>query len=146
MKNIIKETGLKNIMFIVFSSTMLSVTSYVLAFATSNYMTSPLNVEKIEKLGVSLIIVFFISLIFGYIYNYMADYVYEKMLTITIMHNARKMMNIKLENLTSLHTGYITDLIKKYSDIIVYCFFEMIETVLPIVIGILITFVNLKSP
>lgn len=137
MKNIIKETGLKNIMIVVFSSTMLSVTSYVLAFATSNYMTSPLNVEKIEKLGVSLIIVFFISLIFGYIYNYMADYVYEKMLTITIRHNARKMMNIKLENLTSLHTGYITDLIKKYSDIIVYCFFEMIETVLPIVIGIL---------
>ena len=136
MKELIKVVSKKLFIYSFIVNLLYSVADYGQSFALSIFGTSPLTLDKLTKLGISIIIVDVLMLIFGKIGSYI-DNVNEAKATNDIeKYYFNKLQNMTMEKIQNTHTGFIHNLISETASLFVDVSYYFEISIVPLVIGI----------
>ena len=135
MKELLKVIAKRLFICSIIVNTIYSIADYGEAFALSHFGTSPLTLDKIMYLTISIFIAKIIMLISGKIASYIDNVNEIKSKTEIEKYYFNKVQSMTMEKIANTHTGYIHTLISEVSDL----FFEMIWqfeiSVIPLLIG-----------
>lgn len=135
MKELIKVVAKKLFVWSIIINTIYSVADYAQSFALSYFGTSPLNLQKIIYLTISIFVADILMLVSGKIASYVDNINETKTHTAIQKYYFNKLQSMTMEQITNIHTGYIYKLINNVSQY----FFDMIWqfeiSVIPVVIG-----------
>ncbi len=135
MKNLLKVISKKLFIYSFIVNLLYSIADYGQSFAVSIFGTSPLTLDKLTKLGLSIIIADILMLVFGKIGSYI-DNVNEAKATNDIeKYYFNKLQNMTMEKIQNTHTGFIHNLISETARLFVDVtyFFEI--SIVPLIIG-----------
>ena len=135
MKELLKVVAKKLFIWSIIINTIYSIAYYGESFALSHFGTSPLTLDKIIKLTISIFILDIIMLVTGKIASYIDNVNEQKTQTTIQKYYFRKLQSMTMEQIANTHTGYIHKLITNLS----FYFFEVIwqfeTSVIPLIIG-----------
>ena len=135
MKELIKVVAKKLFILSIIFNTIYSFADYGKAFALSYFGTSPLTLDKIQGLTISILVLDIIMLITGKIASYVDNINNIKIQTTIQKYYFNKLQSMTMEQISNTHTGYIHKLITNLS----FYFFEMTwqfeSSVIPLIIG-----------
>ena len=131
----------KKRMFLVFILCIFyNVTIYGVSFALSHYVTSPLNIEKLQSLLICLGILYISSICCKWLFDHFSQNFLFK-----VEYDAKcffydKLLKMNAKNINKYHSGYIQSLIERTSQDYAIIIETFLYNVLPLLIG-LISFV-----
>ena len=135
MKELIKVVAKKLFILSIIINTVYSLADYGEAFALSYFGTSPLTLDKIISLTISIFVLDIIKLITGKVASYIDNVNNMKVQTAIQKYYFNKLQSMTMEQISNTHTGYIHKLITNVS----FYFFEMTWqfeiSVIPLIIG-----------
>lgn len=135
MKELIKVVAKKLFILSIIVNTIYSLADYGEAFALSYFGTSPLTLDKIISLTISIFVLDIIMLIAGKVASYIDNVNNMKVQTAIQKYYFNKLQSMTMEQISNTHTGYIHKLITNLS----FYFFEMTWqfeiSVIPLIIG-----------
>lgn len=135
MKELLKVVAKKLFIWSIIINTIYSLADYGEAFALSYFGTSPLTLDKIIKLTISIFIIDIIMLVSGKIASYIDNVNNQKTQSTIQKYYFNKLQSMTMEQIANTHTGYIHKLITNLS----FYFFETIWqfeiSVIPLIIG-----------
>lgn len=135
MKELIKIVAKKLFILSIIVNTVYSLADYGEAFALSHFGTSPLTLDKIISLTISIFVLDIIMLIAGKVASYIDNVNNMKVQTAIQKYYFNKLQSMTMEQISNTHTGYIHKLITNLS----FYFFEMTWqfeiSVIPLIIG-----------
>lgn len=135
MKELIKVVAKKLFILSIIINTVYSLADYGEAFALSHFGTSPLTLDKIISLTISIFVLDIIMLIAGKAASYIDNVNNMKVQTAIQKYYFNKLQSMTMEQISNTHTGYIHKLITNVS----FYFFEMTWqfeiSVIPLIIG-----------
>ena len=135
MKELLKVVTKKLFICSIIINTIYSIAYYGESFALSHFGTSPLTLDKIIKLTISIFILDIVMLVTGKIASYIDNVNEQKTQTTIQKYYFRKLQSMTMEQIANTHTGYIHKLITNLS----FYFFEVIwqfeTSVIPLIIG-----------
>ena len=135
MKELIKVVAKKLFILSIIVNTVYSLADYGEAFALSYFGTSPLTLNKIISLTISIFVLDIIMLIAGKVASYIDNVNNMKVQTAIQKYYFNKLQSMTMEQISNTHTGYIHKLITNLS----FYFFEMTWqfeiSVIPLIIG-----------
>ena len=143
MKDMFKFVDRKKLLRVFILSIIQGVTAYGMSFLFSYYATSPLTVNKLYMLLISLVVLYIISAIFNWLFiHYSQPFLYE------IEYDAKnyfykKIQKLEPENLTKYHSGYIQSIIERTSQDYAIILENTIYDYIPLIIG-LISFIYMS--
>ena len=135
MKELIKVVAKKLFILSIIINTVYSLADYGEAFALSYFGTSPLTLNKIISLTISIFVLNIIMLITGKVASYIDNVNNMKVQTAIQKYYFNKLQSMTMEQISNTHTGYIHKLITNVS----FYFFEITWqfeiSVIPLIIG-----------
>lgn len=135
MKELIKIVAKKIFILSIIVNTLYSLADYGEAFVLSYFGTSPLTLDKIINLTISIFVLDIIMLITGKVASYIDNVNDMKVQTTIQKYYFNKLQFMTMEQISNTHTGYIHKLITNLS----FYFFEMTWqfeiSVIPLIIG-----------
>ena len=135
MKELIKVVAKNLFILSIIVNTVYSLADYGEAFALSHFGTSPLTLDKIISLTLSIFVLDIIMLIAGKMASYIDNVNNMKVQTAIQKYYFNKLQSMTMEQISNTHTGYIHKLITNLS----FYFFEMTWqfeiSVIPLIIG-----------
>lgn len=135
MKELIKVVAKKLFILSIIVNTVYSLADYGEAFALSHFGTSPLTLDKIISLTISIFVLDIIMLLAGKVASYIDNVNNMKVQTAIQKYYFNKLQSMTMEQISNTHTGYIHKLITNLS----FYFFEMTWqfeiSVIPLIIG-----------
>lgn len=135
MKELIKVVAKKLFILSIIVNTVYSLADYGEAFALSHFGTSPLTLDKIISLTISIFVLDIIMLIAGKVSSYIDNVNNMKTQTAIQKYYFKKLQSMNMDQISNTHTGYIHKLITNLS----FYFFEMTWqfeiSVIPLIIG-----------
>lgn len=135
MKELMKIVSKKLFIYSFIFNLAYSLADYGLSISLSIFGTSPLTLDKLTKLAISIIAMDLLMLIFGKLGSYV-DCVNDTKTTNTIeKYYFKKLQNMTMEKVQDTHTGFIHNLISETAQLFidVTYFFEI--SVIPLLIG-----------
>lgn len=135
MKELCKVIAKRLFIWSIIINTIYSIADYAQSFALSYFGTSPLTIEKIIYLTISIFVADIVMLVSGKIASYVDNINETKSQTAIQKYYFDKMQSMTMEQIANTHTGYIHKLINNVSGY----FFDMIwqfeTSVIPVIIG-----------
>lgn len=135
MKELIKIVAKKLFILSIIVNTVYSLADYGEAFSLSYFGTTPLTLDKIINLTISIFVLDIIMLIAGKVASYIDNVNNMKVQTAIQKYYFNKLQYMTMEQISNIHTGYIHKLITNLS----FYFFEMTWqfeiSVIPLSIG-----------
>lgn len=135
MKELIKIIVKKLFIWSIIINTIYSLADYAQSFALSYFGTSPLNLQKIIYLTLSIFIADILMLVSGKIGSYLDNINETKSHTSIYKYYFNKLDSITMEQITNIHTGYIYKLINNVAQYFFDMIWEFETCFIPVVIG-----------
>lgn len=135
MKELIKIIAKKLFIWSIIINTIYSLADYAQSFALSYFGTSPLNLQKIIYLTLSIFIADILMLVSGKIGSYLDNINETKSHTSIYKYYFNKLDSITMEQITNIHTGYIYKLINNVAQYFFDMIWEFETCFIPVVIG-----------
>ena len=143
MKDMFKFVDKKRMLLVFALSIIQSGLAYGISFCFSYYATSPLTIEKLYSLLVTLIIIFIISVIFKWLFIHFAQMFLYKIEYDAKNYFYKKLQTLDPENLTKYHSGYIQSSIERSSQDYAIIIENVLYDFIPLLIG-LISFIYMS--
>lgn len=135
MKELLKVISKKLFIYSFIVNLLYSIADYGQSFALSIFGTSPLTLDKLTRLGISIIIADILMLVFGKIGSYI-DNVNEAKATNDIeKYYFNKLQNMTMEKIQNTHTGFIHNLISETASLFVDVTYYFEISIVPLIIG-----------
>ncbi len=136
MKELLKVISKKLFIYSFIVNLIYSIADYGQSFALSIFGTSPLTLDKLTRLGLSIIVADILMLVFGKIGSYI-DNVNEAKATNDIeKYYFNKLQNMTMEKIQNTHTGFIHNLISETAGLFVDVSYYFEISIVPLIIGI----------
>ena len=137
MKDMFKFVNKKRMLLVFVLGIIQTALVYSVSFCFSYFATSPLTIDKLTTLLVTLIIVFILSIIFKWLYIH-----FTQMFLFKIEYDAKnyfykKLQTLDPKNLTEYHSGYIQSSIERSSQDYAVIIENILEDFIPLIIGLL---------
>ena len=115
MKDMFKFVDKKRMLLVFILSIIQSGLAYGISFCFSYYATSPLTIDKLNSLLITLIIIFVVSVILKWFFIHFAQMFLFKIEYDAKNYFYKKLQTLDPKNLTTYHSGYIQSLIERSS-------------------------------
>ena len=135
MKELFKVVAKKLFIWSIIINTIYSFADYGEAFALSHFGTSPLTLDKIIYLTISICVLDIIMLIAGKVGSYIDNVNNMKAQTAIQKYYFNKLQSMSMEQISNTHTGYIHKLITNLSFYFVEMTWQFEISVIPLIIG-----------
>lgn len=135
MKELLKIVAKKLFIWSIIFSTIYSLADYGESIALSYFGTSPLTLEKIIKLAITITILDIIMLISGKVVAYIDGVNFTQVETSIHKYYFEKMQSISMQKMVNTHTGYIHNLIIELANAFFDFTWYLEVTVIPLIIG-----------
>lgn len=137
MKDMFKFVDKKKLILVFILSIIQSAAAYAVSFCFSYFATSPLTIDKLYSLLITLFIIYVISLIINWLFIH-----FSQMFLFKIEYDAKnyfykKLQTIVPQNLTKYHSGYIQSIIERSSQDYAIIIENTIYDYIPLIIGII---------
>lgn len=140
MKDMLKFVNKKKLSLVFIISIVQSVAAYAVSFCFSYFATSPLTIEKLINLLISLIILYIISLIINWFFIHLSQTFLYKIEYDAKNYFYKKLQTLEPQNLTKYHSGYIQSIIERSSQDYAIIIENIIYDFIPLIVG-LVSFV-----
>lgn len=135
MKELLKIVSKKLFIYSFIVNLIYSIADYGQSFALSVFGTSPLTLDKLTKLGVSIVIADILMLVFGKIGSYIDNLNEAKATNDIEKHYFKKLQNMTMEKIQNTHTGFIHNLISETASLFVDTTYYFEISIVPLIIG-----------
>lgn len=137
MKELIKIVNKKQFILIFFLKLIGVISMYAVSFAYAKYITTPITLEKIKNLIISLIILYIISIIVNFFIQRINDMFLNNIKYNIELHYFNKIEDMEFSKLNDNHTGFINNLIEKTASSFQRVIGYSLDCYLPLVVGII---------
>lgn len=137
MKDMLKFVDKKKLILVFVVSIIQSIAAYAISFCFSHFATSPLTIDKLKSLLISLIILYIISLIINWIFIHLSQTFLYKIEYDAKNYFYKKLQTLEPQNLTKYHSGYIQSIIERSSQDYAIIIENIIYDYIPLLVGII---------
>ena len=137
MKDMFKFVDKKRMLLVFILSIIQSGLAYGISFCFSYYATSPLTIDKLNSLLITLIIIFVVSVILKWFFIHFAQMFLFKIEYDAKNYFYKKLQTLDPKNLTTYHSGYIQSLIERSSQDYAIIIENILYDFIPLIIGLL---------
>lgn len=137
MKDMIKFVDKKKLILVFLVSIIQSIAAYAVSFCFSYFATSPLTIDKLKQLLISLIILYIISLVINWIFIHLSQNFLYKIEYDAKNYFYKKLQTLEPQNLTKYHSGYIQSIIERTSQDYAIIIENIIYDFIPLIIGLI---------
>lgn len=137
MKDMFKFVDKKRLTLVFVISIIQSTAAYAVSFCFSYFATSPLTINKLYQLLISLLILYIIALIINWLFIH-----FSQMFLFKIEYDAKnyfykKLQTLEPQNLTKYHSGYIQSIIERSSQDYAIIIENIIYDFIPLIVGLI---------
>lgn len=136
MKDMLKFVDKKKLILVFSISILQGIAAYASSFCFSYFATSPLTIEKLTQLLISLIILYIASLIINWIFIHLSQPFLYKIEYDAKNYFYKKLQSLEPQNLTKYHSGYIQSIIERTSQDYAIIIENIIYDFIPLIIGL----------
>lgn len=140
MKDMLKFVDKKRLLLVFGFSILQGIAAYAVSFCFSYFATSPLTINKLKSLLITLIILYVLTLIINWIFIHLSQMFLYKIEYDAKNYFYKKLQTLEPQNLAKYHSGYIQSIIERSSQDYAIIIENIIYDYIPLVIG-LISFV-----
>lgn len=140
MKDMLKFVDKKRLLLVFAFSILQGIAAYAVSFCFSYFATSPLTINKLKLLLITLIILYVVTLIINWIFIHLSQMFLYKIEYDAKNYFYKKLQRLEPQNLAKYHSGYIQSIIERSSQDYAIIIENIIYDYIPLVIG-LISFV-----
>ena len=137
MKDMIKFVDKKKLVLVLLISIIQSIAAYAVSFCFSYFATSPLTINKLNNLLITLIVLYIISLIINWFFIHFSQNFLYKIEYDAKNYFYRKLQTLEPQNLTKYHSGYIQSIIERSSQDYAIIIENIIYDFIPLFIGLI---------
>ncbi|MBE6150127.1 MAG: ABC transporter ATP-binding protein [Firmicutes bacterium] len=140
MKDMLKFVDKKKIVLVFLISIIQSIAVYAVSFCFSYFATSPLTIDKLQSLLISLVIIYSISLVIKWFFIHYSQNALYKIEYDAKNYFYKKLQTLEPQNLTKYHSGYIQSIIERSSQDYAVIIENIVYDFIPLIVS-LISFV-----
>lgn len=137
MKEMFKFVEKRKLILIFVLATIQNIAAYGTSFCFSYFATSPLTIEKLHQLLISLIILYIISMSLKWLFIHFSQTFLYKIEFDAKNYFYKKLQTIEPSNLTQYHTGYIQSLIERSSQDYSIIIENILYDLIPLIVGLI---------
>lgn len=137
MKEMFEFVDKKKLILIFVLATMQNIVVYGTSFCFSYFATSPLTIEKLYQLLISLIIIYIVSLSLKWLFIHFSQIFLYQIEFDAKNYFYKKLQTIEHKNLAQYHTGYIQSLIERSSQDYSIIIENVLYDLIPLLVGLI---------